>query len=776
MFSNIDYHICVDVPPSSLYGYFFRGAYTLQYGHWMVGRCPTSWNDVIIKSLCEAPADGSDLVLWLPVVSSYDAITSFRNIYCAMCHSVPLSTLTSWEITLDARKNIIKAWKDVNDSVGILEVLNSSHSFNQELIEFKPLNKDASRACLNGVIESCPMEYNNQFVIGQCQSYMDVVVQPVTEVIYRNWYCALCNDAVDPQINICQTFKSLPSKIVTTSLTALVDFRENKQSHSYFNKDIQTACNRSEFLDPFSLRCRSLHCSRGFLLENGVCVGQPLKDFLEITNQRCISTGYTELELDMCLAGDEDIVNPCEFWGKCLQTTAMRIGQCKSQTEDLSMDLENNCTRAVRLILMVNATARNVSNVLADLLSEDNSKWCQSEASVQQAVVKTGCLPTSNVTCHTYHSYDDNNVYFTSWNNSEALFLRDFNALYSLEETFYQITYNQLSQGPLHRAPNVTICGDPFILNCSLVALTSSEFAKFMEVEQLTDYNHLILETGGALVCHHLVSNKPQRVHGYTIVTIICITLSMLALIASFITYLVFPSLRNLPGRCVMSLIGAVFCGQLLLLITGDDVARSVSEAFCAVLAVLLHYSWLSTFSWTNVLAFYLARALGPKAKPSAAGQHRHSLLFFSLFGWGLPLVIVIICVILHFVPNLNLHYGVSVEITDTLSCNMTDRSVRIAAILVPICVSLLANAVLFVRILTGFTFRRTPSSNIYSREAQKTRTRRDAFISIKVSVPLLEVNSNAQYNGQVKFEKCALKPLDNIDKTEKQTCSQIYT
>ncbi|XP_033640926.1 uncharacterized protein LOC117301141 [Asterias rubens] len=727
VFTNLDYHACVVVPTEIAEFTIFRGWYTQPYGVWMVSKCPPSWNDVIIRNRCEAPSVGDfDLMVQLPFASHNNNMTSFRNIYCVLCHSLQLSSVMSWDIKISAA--VLQDWKADNYSVSMIEILKSSPNLDrtQPNIQFVPTDL-SSRACLPNIIDACPVGYDNQFVIGQCKSYMNAAVNPLTKVIYRNWYCALCNGGIDPQINICNSFRLLPSLLFTTPLTAVIDFRESESLHSYFGEEFQTACEEGEFLDPFSLRCRVLQCPLGFGYEDGVCL-QKASSALEddITdNQNCLSPSYMEIEVVVCGHDDE---NPCESLSKCLQMSSqpdIPIHRCVSKLENVQKASDFNCSSVVRIIQTVNTTVHNLSDVI------ENMFGCPFMDTVHHLSVKIGCLSSSNISCYDYNTSDDSDVYLTSWNNSGVVYVRHFNGLYSLEETVYQITYIQKRNKSLSKEYKLAICGEPIQLNCSLVALDSSDFV-LKEDAQRTDTNYLILDTGGALVCHYLVSIKEPGVHGLTIVTLIGIILSMLALVASFITYLVFKTIRNLPGKCVMSLIVAVFLSQFLLLITGDDVAKSVSKASCTVLAVFLHYSILATFSWTNALALYLARTLGPKAKPAAATQHRKSFLMYSIFGWGAPCPIIIICIIIYASLD-NALYGVSVGVNGTRSCYIIDRYARLLASLIPICASLVTNAALFVWILTGFTFRRTPSAKLYSKKVQKSRARRDVLISLKI-------------------------------------------
>ncbi|XP_022092835.1 uncharacterized protein LOC110980453 [Acanthaster planci] len=729
------YHVCVELP-STLTGFkknglLFHNEYMLPQGYWMVGRCPPSWKDLDIRHLCEAPDDESDLMLLLPVVASNDPSTSFRNIYCAVCHGVPVSQMRTWRIQSNVS---LASLKGANDSEEILQAVDSLKVFNTRNIQFKH-DFEKLRSCVAHEIDNCPLDFGDDGIKRACRSHTMAVVHPVTHVRYRNWYCALCNNAL--HVTMCHLFKLGPHKVWSPTLTALVDFQGNRVSiRDIAGADsrpthVENTCGRNEFLDPFTLRCRALMSSGGWERE---IPSEPT-----IIQSECVQPGHVDVEIDMYF-GQNSTSTPCELWGECLgvhDSSVWSTEWCKSQ----ELHEERSGLFPVRVHLTVNSTIQALDKILNENPQVTQKRQCPSTASVMKVVLRKGCISPTGSRCMDYDTTNESSVYLAAWNNSESLYLRDFNGLLSLQDSLYQVTYTWSNGNTPDRAHSVSACGDFVHFNCSLIQINSSTFSQLLTDNQkplADDGNHISLESGGDLVCYYLLSPPyfPQPGvfggHAIFIVTVIGFLISMVALVASFVTYLVFPSLRNLPGRCVMSLIAAVFSAQLLLLITGDDVARSVSKASCTLLAVLLHYTCLSTFSWTNALAFYLARTLGPGAKPAAASQLRNSFMYFSFFGWGAPFIIVLTCIILHFV-SLYGTYGVSEEYGGIRSCSFTDRIMEIAAFVAPVGISLLTNFGFFLAILVGFTFRRAPSTNLCSKEARTSRMRRDAFISIKI-------------------------------------------
>lgn len=77
--------------------------------------------------------------------------------------------------------------------------------------------------------------------------------------------------------------------------------------------------------------------------------------------------------------------------------------------------------------------------------------------------------------------------------------------------------------------------------------------------------------------------------------------ISSVALIISFVVYALLPQLRTIPGKCLMGLIISELFTNCLYLI-GLKQKFSAGSNGCIAVAILLHYFFLTTFSWTNLI------------------------------------------------------------------------------------------------------------------------------------------------------------------------------
>ena len=72
------------------------------------------------------------------------------------------------------------------------------------------------------------------------------------------------------------------------------------------------------------------------------------------------------------------------------------------------------------------------------------------------------------------------------------------------------------------------------------------------------------------------------------------------------VVYLSFKQLRNLPGKCLISLLSAMLCNQIIFLCTNKF---QQVELYCKAIAICLHFFILASFWWMSVMAFDTANA-----------------------------------------------------------------------------------------------------------------------------------------------------------------------
>ncbi|XP_071791405.1 G-protein coupled receptor Mth2-like [Asterias amurensis] len=165
---------------------------------------------------------------------------------------------------------------------------------------------------------------------------------------------------------------------------------------------------------------------------------------------------------------------------------------------------------------------------------------------------------------------------------------------------------------------------------------------------------------------------------------------SIFFLALTFITYSVFPALRNQPGQIVMNLMAALILAQSVLMTGYISVAW-----LCTLKAAVLHMAWLAVFMWMSITAWdisyrmQLNRLISVREEPNG-----HKVLKLGLFAWGLPAVFVSACYLMSKLsqdqPWTWLEYG-------GRNCWIVEPLHSLLAFGVPVAVIILINCVLLV-------------------------------------------------------------------------------
>ncbi|XP_056653588.1 cadherin EGF LAG seven-pass G-type receptor 1 isoform X2 [Monodelphis domestica] len=127
-----------------------------------------------------------------------------------------------------------------------------------------------------------------------------------------------------------------------------------------------------------------------------------------------------------------------------------------------------------------------------------------------------------------------------------------------------------------------------------------------------------------------------KREHGEVlplkIATYAGVAVSLAALLAALVLLLALRTLRANLHSIHRNLIAALFSSQLVF-VTGID--QTETPFTCTVIAILLHYFYLSTFAWLFVEDLHIYRML-TEVRNIDAGHMR----FYYVLGWGIPAIV----------------------------------------------------------------------------------------------------------------------------------------
>uniref|UniRef100_UPI00358F42AF adhesion G-protein coupled receptor G6-like n=1 Tax=Myxine glutinosa TaxID=7769 RepID=UPI00358F42AF len=170
---------------------------------------------------------------------------------------------------------------------------------------------------------------------------------------------------------------------------------------------------------------------------------------------------------------------------------------------------------------------------------------------------------------------------------------------------------------------------------CQLNGTQSTSVQSVCQCDHLTHFGVLV-DNGG----HSL---SPINSYILSILSYMGSSVSIICLSLTILTYLLFHQLRtDFPSRLLLHLAAALFCLHVCFLID-CSLSYSIStlggqsaRVLCTAVGVLLHYSLLSSVSWMGLEALHLHLAL-----VRVFFYTPHRLMKTAAFGWGLPVVVV---------------------------------------------------------------------------------------------------------------------------------------
>lgn len=165
--------------------------------------------------------------------------------------------------------------------------------------------------------------------------------------------------------------------------------------------------------------------------------------------------------------------------------------------------------------------------------------------------------------------------------------------------------------------------------------------------------NYIKLSNGSVAICTNFSRNYTVQMLGSNEeplmdvdhiqwkISIIGQLLSIAGLSILLIIYSILPPLRNLAGKNLMSLAASLLAAQTIF-IAGVD--KTTIYAACISISVAIHYTFLASFFWMNIMSFDIWHTFSKCSRSSDNIQSKFKLFVkYSVYGWVSPLIIVIV-------------------------------------------------------------------------------------------------------------------------------------
>nr|XP_023968667.2 adhesion G protein-coupled receptor E3-like [Chrysemys picta bellii] len=188
---------------------------------------------------------------------------------------------------------------------------------------------------------------------------------------------------------------------------------------------------------------------------------------------------------------------------------------------------------------------------------------------------------------------------------------------------------------------------------------------------------------------------SPWESDPLTIITYVGLTLSLLCLFLAILTFLLCRSIRNVSTSLHLQLCLCLFLADLLFL---TALTHPGSQVACAVIAGLLHYLFLASFSWMFLEGLHLFLTVRNLKVVNYTSASRFKKRFMYPFGYGFPALVVAISAAVN-----HKGYGTSER------CFLSPESGFHWSFWGPVCAIILINITFFA--LTLWILRKTLSS-----------------------------------------------------------------
>ena len=134
---------------------------------------------------------------------------------------------------------------------------------------------------------------------------------------------------------------------------------------------------------------------------------------------------------------------------------------------------------------------------------------------------------------------------------------------------------------------------------------------------------------------------------GYSVLSYIGCSLSVIGSFLVLLTYGLFKELRTLPGKILMNLATAILLTDLL-----TQVGAAISELHITVVitvAICNDYFLLAQFVWMCIMSIEVVKKLRQARQLTTTSNHntRYLVITYILVGWGLPLPVIVAFTIL---------------------------------------------------------------------------------------------------------------------------------
>lgn len=688
----------------------------------IVKTCPSDWIDDILREVCEKPQP--DLSTKIPVV--HFGIV-YRNRYCAICHSLAEKELKSFRGSFDCPYMEFLNKLDKEQLKIFLSLCTLKLEYNGVL-----------QACDASSVSKCDSQfevrhYNKLSIL--CSSYLAPLNAPTfsttNDRLFRNIHCAICNYAetsfCPPRYNM---FRFVPEFRTWPTLSMILSFDEASMTVQHSGQTLlikDDQCTSDEIFVETENKCRAVVCANGFVRSSTGC--RPP----EGAQYKTVDSGVTPLPetvyLSLRTQNIQKYATPYE------DIIADVSGLGKRNDYNVSV-LTGSSSMESAFVVLRNV---RVKFVLINVLKNRRHVEEKYDIKIEMARVSN------------YESLKNHNCIFgklTSYSfTGEMIFLEnhayvnDTNTAYDLSSVLLDVVMTT-KDSEVQIANTIHSCSSP-LDDCLLVTYMASEYVRINDTHvKISSTDHLIQiwtafefgENDTIRACVDAIDTQGTDFTFITgshdsaevLLTFVLGIVSLVCLALTFAVYAAIKALRTLPGKIVMSLVISMILAQGFLIF---GTGRAQKDSACTVIAAIEHFSWLSVFTWLNTFSFDVMKTFSSDTGRGQLG-HSYTFVLYSLYAWGLPVLTVTVCLILH-ISKYVIYAGYGLGAV----CWIFNKWVLLGAFMVPVAVVMVINTAFFFKTIVSISKTKSQSKRVNSSFDMKAMCKLSVKLSLFVGV-----------------------------------------
>ncbi|XP_046571876.1 uncharacterized protein LOC124280042 [Haliotis rubra] len=610
---------------------------------------------------------------------------TFRNKYCAQCHG--FEHFQTWDIGI-ACDQFPEEISNISEPANIYEWLQTSDVCK---IEYLVPTNISTRMCSE--ISECNVTghwgLKNDSIEAACLAYSHV-----TSWGYQNIFCHICNEGYITEPCCLQPgIRTMRVK----SLTGLLQFEEEHLDLP----PVENKCLGGEYHDRLTDRCHKILCPPFQHLKNREC-----KDIF------APFVRMSEYFIDIFLV---PIVTKTFKTANLTQITRVLADYYISK-------ILGNDTATEKVVVTVNI--KNSSD--ADPVLNKGDNYNEINASDISSIDVRLYFAVNFTTADSFAVFAErlSNLLFGDASHSDEAMNISLRALYKdmlpdlQRSTNYTSVYepDEIDEDTFRafprryitrKCPHVLYPQSDYTLDSTNALLRNSS-------SPIPEVNFTLTEDLGILVCLSTLEDLQFEVRNdsegianadleqsydiLTILTTVCLSVSMFFLAVSFLVYITLAPLRTLPGCLLMSLMVSLFFAQGLFLFGAGAHDNTV---VCQIMGVLIHYFWMASFAWMGVNTFHVFRVFrNILSSVNLSGNKRKIFFKYVAFAHLTPAVIVAVTILTNYFMSgkSTIGYSDSGEI-----CFLNPGIVSLVAFGAPIFTTVVFTIVFFVSSMTAF-------------------------------------------------------------------------